>query len=193
MADGDDPDVLQKLLGKPGTVSIKPIKDDEPLRLTTNKDRIIRLDKDASSVIVNNPAHAVVMLDSPRLLIVMPRQPGATSFSVLDGDGNTILHKEIIVTNVQPQYVRIRRMCNGSDPTCVPNAYFYCPDGCYEVTAVGDASGNANITAPVGGAPPAPGSVPGVSGGGPGGPPIGAPQNPVSVGTAPAGFSGTSP
>lgn len=175
-ADGTDPDVLRKLLGT-GKATIKPLKDDT-LRLTTNKDRLIRLDQDASSVIVNNPLHAEVMLDSPRLLIVMPRQPGATSFSVLDADGHTILHKEIIVSNVQPNYVRIRRMCAGSDSSCTPSSYFYCPDGCYEVTAVGDTgSGNA---------PPPPAAPARAGGGGDDGGQPAPPQQPLHSSTMPA-------
>jgi len=146
-ADGIDNDVLKKLLS---TGKAAPVEDDI-LRLTTNKDKLVRLDKDAASVIVNNPEHASVMLDSPRLLIVMPRQPGATSFSVLDSAGNTILHKEIIVTNVQPQYVRIRRMCAGSDASCAPTSYFYCPNGCYEVTTINGAGGGGNVPPPASG------------------------------------------
>jgi hypothetical protein len=146
-ADGVDDDVLQKLLGASGkNVAIKPIKADDALRLTSNKDQIIRLDQDAASVIVNNPAHATVLLDSPRLLIIMPRTPGATSFKVLDDKGEIILQKDIIVTNAQPKYVRIRRMCNGG--ACVPEAYFYCPDGCYEVTPVPGGSGIIAVPPP---------------------------------------------
>lgn len=122
---------------------------DKPLRLTSNKDQLIRLDQDAASVIVNNPDKASVMLDSPRLLIVMPRTPGATSFSVLDREGNVILHKDIIVSNVQSQYVRIRRVCSGSGSGCVPTAYYYCPDGCYEITAVKPGS-SGSVPAPMG-------------------------------------------
>jgi len=178
-ADGIDNDVLKKLLS---TGKAAPV-DDGILRLTTNKNKLVRLDQDAASVIVNNPEHAEVMLDSPRLLIVMPRAPGVTSFIVLDADGKTILRKEIIVSNVQPQYVRIRRMCNGSDGSCAATSYFYCPNGCYEVTAVGD-TGNG------GAAPPpttAPGAAPSAaSPAGAGGPPPGAPQNPVNTTTTPA-------
>ena len=172
-ADGIENDVLKRLLGDGKTV-IKPIEDDT-LRLTTDKNKLIRLEHDAASVIVNNPEHAQVMLDSPRLLIVMPRQPGATSFSVLDARGNVILHKEIIVTNVTPHYVRIRRMCSGNDASCAPSSYFYCPNGCYEVTAVGEGSG--------GNAPPPPSAAPGAAAGGTGGQP---PQNPVESTTVPA-------
>src|SRR4051812_10313128 len=72
-ADGMDADLLKKLMGtSSGNVSVRPIKRDDALRLTSNKDEMIRLDKDAASVIVNNPAHASIVLDSPRLLIIMP-------------------------------------------------------------------------------------------------------------------------
>jgi len=174
MADGIDNDILKKMLS---TGKAAPV-DDGILRLTTNKNKIVRLDQDAASVIVNNPDHAQVMLDSPRLLIVMPRAPGATSFIVLDANGKTILRKEIIVSNVQPQYVRIRRMCGASDGACAATSYYYCPNGCYEVTAVGD-TGNSAAPAPA--APPAAGQ-----GGQAESPAPGAPQNPVSTTTAPA-------
>jgi hypothetical protein len=150
-ADGMGNDALKKLLGS-GKAIIKPIEDDT-LRLTTNKDQIIRLEKDAASVIVNNPNHAQVMLDSPRLLIVQPRNPGATSFKVLDARGNIILEKQIIVSNVRKHYVRIRRMCQAGDGSCAPDSYFYCPGGCYEVTAVRNMGGTAT--------PPPPTAAPG--------------------------------
>ena len=117
-------------------------KDDGILRLTSNKNALLKLDQDAVSVIVNNPEHASVMLDTPRLLIVIPHQPGATSFTVLDANGNSIMQKDVIVTNVQEKYVRIRRMCASGDSSCADNAYFYCPDGCYEVTPVAGGKGN---------------------------------------------------
>jgi hypothetical protein len=185
LADGTDNDVLKKLLGATGgKATIKPVENNDPLRLTTNKDRLIRLDQDAASVIVNNPAHLVVMLDSPRLMILMPRQPGATSFTVLDGEGKVVLHKEVVVTNVQPDYVRIRRICSFStDGTCAPSSYFYCPDGCYEVTSVGDAD-NSNVPAPS--AAPSAASPANAGGGGNGGPPLAPPQQPLHSTTMPA-------
>ncbi|MCK4945395.1 MAG: pilus assembly protein N-terminal domain-containing protein [Alphaproteobacteria bacterium] len=117
-------------------VSADTSSGDGILRLTPDKNELIRLNQNAASVIVNNPVHAEVLLDSPRLLIIMPRKPGTTSFTVLNARGETILQKNIIVTSVQSNYVRIRRICAGGDDTCVPAAYYYCPDGCYEVTPV---------------------------------------------------------
>lgn len=142
--------LLQRLIEQPQDTlskSILSVTEDKALRLTSNKNVLVRLDQDAASVIVSNPNNVAIMLDSPRLLIVMPRLPGATSFTVLNGSGETILQKDVIVTNVQPQYVRIRRMCSGSDSSCMSAAYYYCPDGCYEVTPVSPGS-SGNIPAP---------------------------------------------
>lgn len=108
----------------------------EDLRVTPDKTAMVRLNADAASVVVTNPAHAVVQLESPRLLVIMPREPGTTGLTVLDRNGKVILQKNIIVSAAQPRYVRVRRACGQQDPACVPSAYFYCPDGCYEVTPV---------------------------------------------------------
>ncbi len=152
-ADGIDPSVLQKFLGT------EPAVNNTAIYLTDNEDKVVRLDQDAASVIVNNPDHASVLLDSPRVMIIMPRAPGATSFSVLDANGNTIMHKDVIVTNRKRQYVRIQRVCNGSSG-CTPTSYYYCPNGCYQVTPVAASGGNVNIPPP----PAAPSA--GSSGGG---------------------------
>ena len=117
------------------------------IRLTPDKSEIVRLESDAASVIVTNPEHAVVQLESPRLLLVMPRQPGTTAFTVLDKNGKVVMQRNIIVSAAQPRYVRVRRVCGQQDQNCVPSAYYYCPDGCYEVNPV--AGDGATPEAPV--------------------------------------------
>lgn len=136
----------------PAAMNTQPIAENAPLRLTSNKNELIRLNEDAASVIVNNPDHATVLLDSARLLIISPRTPGTTSFTVLNAAGQVILQKDIIVSNANAakKYVRVRRICNGQDASCVPAAYYYCPDGCYEVTPVAPGS-SGTVPAPVGG------------------------------------------
>lgn len=126
-----------------------------PLQMTMDQNRLVRLEQDAASVIVANPGHISVSLDNPRLLILTPHEAGATSMIVLDGAGKTILEQDIIVTNVQPQYVRVRRICSGSDGSCVDKSYAYCPDGCYDVTPVPADAGAS-------GAPPPPSAPPGL-------------------------------
>lgn len=148
-AAADAQSLLNKLIAKPKGLSSheKLLDDDSALRLASNKDLLLRLDRDAATVIVNNPENVSIMLDSPRLLILMPRQPGATSFTVLSSGGDVIMQRDVIVSNVQSNYVRIRKMCSGADTSCLPASYYYCPDGCYEVTPV--AAGSAgNIPPP---------------------------------------------
>ena len=146
-ADGGADD-LGRLINAPSSAHAPAQEENTDLRLTSNKNQLIRLDQDAASIIVNNPDHVSVMLDSPRLLIVMPRLPGTTSFTVLNSGGEIVLQKNVIVTNVQPKYVRVRRVCAKGDTSCVPAAYYYCPDGCYEVTPVAPDGGGASVPPP---------------------------------------------
>ena len=131
--------------------------DEGIVRITPDQTKIITLDQDAASVIVANPAYAQVVLDSPRLLVVMPRTPGATSSTVINAKGETIFSKTVIVSATgtganKAKYVRIRRMC-GNDASCQPSAYFYCPDGCYEVMPVQPEGGQSAVPEVVGSAP----------------------------------------
>jgi hypothetical protein len=120
-----------------GIAAAAGAEDSGIIRITPDRTKLVRLRQDAASVIVTNPAHASVLLDSPRLLVVMPRLPGTTSFTVLNARGDVIMERTVIVASTaQPKYVRVRRICGSGDSGCVPSAYFYCPDGCYEVMTV---------------------------------------------------------
>ena len=109
--------------------------DTGAIRLSPDRTKVLRLREKAASVVVANPAHASVILDNPQLLILMPRQPGTTAFTVLNAEGKVLLERNIIVSAVEPQYVRVRRVC-GNARGCTPSNYYYCPDGCFEVTPV---------------------------------------------------------
>lgn len=112
------------------------VKPRDAIRLTPDRTEVVRLEQDAASVVVTNPAHAQVMLETPRLLLVMPRTPGSTSLFVLDKNGNSIFERDIIVSGNTKPYVRIRKSCNDNSTNCNADSYFYCPDGCYEVSTV---------------------------------------------------------
>lgn len=128
---------------------------DNVIRLTPDRTQVLRLDRDAASVVVTNPATVRVLLDTPRLLLLMPRTPGSTSFMVMGANGETLLEKTVIVDALaKPKYVRIRRMCGqaGTGADCVPTSYFYCPDGCYEVSPVNPANDTGEVPTQNGGA-----------------------------------------
>jgi hypothetical protein len=136
-----------------GNQAAKTLGDSDAIRLSPDRTKVLRLRENAASVVVANPAHASVILDSPRLLIVMPREPGTTSFTVLNAEGKELLTRNIIVSATQPQYVRVRRVC-GNARDCAPSNYYYCPDGCFEVTPVAHEN-SGDIPEIQGGAPAA--------------------------------------
>lgn len=117
------------------------------LKLTPDKSELVRLDREAASVMVGNPTQIAVMLDSPRLAVVIPRAPGATYFTVLDKDGNVIMQRHVIVASPKKNYVRVRRSCAnaGQGTDCQPTSVYFCPDMCHEVsTAAGGDDQNAS-------------------------------------------------
>ena len=107
---------------------------DSVIRLSPDESKILRLEKDVVSVIVANPVHASILIDTPRLLVIIPRQPGSTSFRALDSNGFTIAEHNIVVTGANKNHVRVRRSCGSDgDNDCQLESIYYCPDGCYNV------------------------------------------------------------
>lgn len=103
------------------------------LSLTPDRSEMIKLNSEAASVIVGNPNHVSVMLDTPDTLIVVPRAEGASHFTVLGKDGSILMQRHVIVGAAKDQYVRIRRSCNANDRDCKPTSVYFCPDMCHEV------------------------------------------------------------
>jgi hypothetical protein len=105
-----------------------------PVRLTPDKSELVRLDSDAVSIIVGNPAHLSVLADSSKTLVLVPKAPGATYFTVLDAQGEVIMQRHAIVASPKKQYVRVRKSCAKSgDDNCQATQVFYCPDMCHEI------------------------------------------------------------
>lgn len=103
------------------------------LRLTPDKSEMVKLDQEAASVIVGNPTHVSVLLDTPDTLVVVPRAEGASHFTVIGKDGSVLMQRHVIVGATKEQYVRIRRSCGPNDRNCQPTSVYFCPDMCHEV------------------------------------------------------------
>lgn len=126
----------------PGDVS-QPADTDPMIRLTPDKSELVRLDRDAVSVVVGNPTHLSVLLDTPRMLILVPKVPGATSFTVLDEAGNVVMQRHALVAAPKDKYVRIRRSCPAGSTNCRATSVYFCPDICHEVDVTQMESGSA--------------------------------------------------
>lgn len=119
-----------------------------PINLTPDKSELVRLDGEAASVIIGNPQHLTALAENTRTLVLIPRLPGATYFTVLDKDANIIMQRHVIVAGPQEKYMRIRKSCAGAGDDCQATQVFYCPGACHEIglstgdeeTSVPDAS-----------------------------------------------------
>jgi hypothetical protein len=94
---------------------------------------MVRLDEDAGTVIVGNPVHINIIADSARTLVVVPRTPGATYFTVLDKKGEVMMQRHVIVASPKKNYIRVRRTCPADNDACKPISVYYCPDMCHEI------------------------------------------------------------
>ncbi|MBI2233564.1 MAG: pilus assembly protein N-terminal domain-containing protein, partial [Micavibrio aeruginosavorus] len=84
------------------------------LRLTPDKSELLQMDNDVASVVIGNPDHLGVLMDNTRLLILLPRKPGATYLTLLDVDGKVLMQRHVLVASPKSDYVRIRRSCGGN-------------------------------------------------------------------------------
>lgn len=133
------------------------LDDGAPIRLSPDGPAVIKLDEDATSIIIGNPAHATALLENPRLMMLMPALPGATKVMALNRDGKAIFNRHVLVGTGRDGFKRISRVCNTSTGgNCVPVSMYYCPGKCYEtaVTQPGtDTGATGDIANPVGDAP----------------------------------------
>lgn len=141
-----------------------PGMDTHPvIRLTPEKSEIISLDTDIKSLIVGNPLHLNVIMDTTKRLVLVPRSPGATSFTALDENGKVIMQRHVIVNGPDEKYVRVRRSCSAAATSglgavnCQDMSMYYCPDGlCHPVNVITSntyvpTSGNRAIAPSAGG------------------------------------------
>jgi hypothetical protein len=115
-----------------------------PIRLTPDKSELVRLDREAMTIIVGNPLHLSVLADNPKTLIMVGRAPGATHFMALDAKGEVIMQRHAIVASPKEKYVRIRSSCATSgNANCQTTRVYYCPDMCHEVLIDSQTAGGA--------------------------------------------------
>ncbi|MGN7439155.1 MAG: pilus assembly protein N-terminal domain-containing protein [Alcanivorax sp.] len=105
----------------------------ETLQITPDKSELIRLDHKIGSVIVGNPLHISVLAESSQTLIVVPKSPGATHFTVLGKNGEVLMQRHVIVASPKENYLRVKKVCMEDQENCQPTNVYYCPDMCHEI------------------------------------------------------------
>lgn len=105
-----------------------------PLRLTPDRSEFIHLSAPAKSIIVGNPNHLSVSIESPDMLVMAPLMPGATYFTVLGENGRVLMQRHVVVGAAKEKYIRVRNKCIAAEEGCQPEKIYYCPDACHEIS-----------------------------------------------------------
>jgi hypothetical protein len=75
----------------------------EPLRVALNKTALLRIAHDASTVTIGNPEVADIVVESPRVILIVGKEAGETNLLILDANYAEIHDFDVIVI---PQSVR---------------------------------------------------------------------------------------
>ena len=132
-ADEETIDILPPVTHSGDTAYMPDDSTHPTVRLTPDKSELIRLEKKAGSIIIGNPAHINVIADSADTLVIIPKTPGATHFTVLDKHGQTLMQRHVIVASPKQDYVKVKRVCREDSKECQNTSVFYCPDTCHEI------------------------------------------------------------
>lgn len=117
------------------------------LIITPDRSEILRLDREAGSVIIGNPQHLNVLAENSKMLVLVPRMEGATHITILDKNGDVIMQRHVIVGATQERYVRVRKSCAASnDSACESTQVYYCPGSCHKI-GMPEKSGDAPTSA----------------------------------------------
>ena len=97
-----------------------PVLAAEHLTVTVDKAKVLRLQRDAATVMVANPTIADVVVESPRMIFILGIEPGETSLHIFDARGNEILEAALVVVPNSERQVTINRPNVEETLSCSP-------------------------------------------------------------------------
>jgi hypothetical protein len=114
-----------------GLIATTPgLRAAEVIAVTLDKAKILRLDRPAAVIILAKPEIADVVLESPRFLFLIGRQPGETSFTILDSARNEILAGVLAVVPEDERHISVIRHCSAKGGgNCAPEETLSCVAG----------------------------------------------------------------
>ena len=121
-------------LGLAALTGILPVAAADSLRVTIDKNHVLRTDRPVKTVIVGNPHIADVSAQSSNLLFVLGRATGETNILGFDADGNVVFDKDVTVV---PHLTRTVTLHYG-DARGPRTETFTCAPRCESVLHVGD-------------------------------------------------------
>lgn len=110
----------------------KVIEETHPaINLTLEKSELLHIEEEIGSIIIGSTSHMNILADSAHTIVVVPRKPGASHFTILDKKGKVLMQRHVIVAAPKEDYLRIKRVCRGDE--CENTSVYYCPDTCHDI------------------------------------------------------------
>lgn len=100
------------------------------IEVTMNQAKIVKLARDADTIIVGNPEIADASVQDASTIVLTGKGFGVTNLVVFDGEGVPIIDEQITVTRSTASTVRIYRRASVQTLSCTP----YC-EGSYKTDA----------------------------------------------------------
>ena len=114
---------LPLIVGAPGaSLASEQETDDshQALNVIVDRAKVLRIDKDADTVIVGNPAIVDATVQDSRTIILTGRSYGVTNLIVLDDSGNPVVDETVVVQSHETNTVRIYRRAVRETLACSP-------------------------------------------------------------------------
>ena len=101
----------------------------EVINVPVHNVELVRLDRDASVVLIANPVIANVAVESKRLIFVFGLEVGETNLHILDADGEEILTTAVVVVPILDRRVTVDRANKNETValSCSPRCVYVAP------------------------------------------------------------------
>lgn len=107
-----------------------PAGAEPAIKVLMNEAKIVRLARDADTVIVGNPEIADAAVQDAKTIVLTGKGFGVTNIVILDKDGAPIVDNQVYVTRNSDRTLRVYRRSNVQTLSCSP----YC-EGAYKSPA----------------------------------------------------------
>jgi Flp pilus assembly secretin CpaC len=90
------------------------------INVTMNQAKVVKLSRDADTIILGNPLIADAAVKDPRTIVITGKGFGVTNFVVLDTSGNPVVDEQVIVSRSVAETVRVYRRAKVQTLSCTP-------------------------------------------------------------------------
>jgi Flp pilus assembly secretin CpaC len=90
------------------------------ISVTMNQAKIVKLSRDADTIVLGNPLIADAAVKDPRTIVITGKGFGVTNFVVLDNTGNPIVDEQVVVSRSVAETVRVYRRAKVQTLSCTP-------------------------------------------------------------------------